>query len=175
MAMAVYKGKVTVDTCAGRPDYVDITPQIRKIVEESGIKEGTVTVISKHSTCSVFFEEWDHDVAPNGESFLQMDLDDGLEKIFPEQKDWRYYRYPGLKHFEEVETWPDVEAYLPGGDRTLLWNCDAHLRSTLIGSNAVFEVADGKLVMGVTGYIFLVDYDRTRERTRTAQVVVMGE
>lgn len=173
--MAVYKGEVQVETCAGRPDYIDITPQVRQIVADSGIKEGTVTVISKHSTCAVFFEEWDHDVAPNGESFLQMDLDDGLEKIFPEQHDWKYYRYPGLEHFKEVESWPNPESWLPGGDRRMLWNCDGHLRSTIIGSNAVFEVLDGKINMGVTGYIFFVDYDRTRERTRTARVVVMGE
>lgn len=35
----------------------DITPQIEDIVEKSGCKEGTVTVLSKHSTLSISINE----------------------------------------------------------------------------------------------------------------------
>ena len=35
----------------------DITPQIEAIVAESGCKEGTVTVLSKHSTLSISINE----------------------------------------------------------------------------------------------------------------------
>ena len=57
----------------------------------------------------------------------------------------------------------------------MLWNGDAHLRSTLVGSNQTFEVAEGKLEMNGLASIYLVDYDRTRERTRKVKVVVMGD
>ena len=57
----------------------------------------------------------------------------------------------------------------------MLWNGDAHLRSTLIGGTQVFEVAEGKLQMNGLASIYLVDYDRTRERTRKVRVIVMGE
>lgn len=173
--MAVFKGELKVSTCAGKPDYKDITAQIAEIVEQSGIKEGTVTVISCHTTCALFIEEFDHDYTPAGDTFLQADLNDGLEVIFPEQHDWSTFRYPGLRHFEEVESWPDALSYLPGGDRTMLWNGDAHLRSTLIGSSVVLEVGDGKLQTNGLASVFFVDYDRTRERTRRARVIVMGE
>lgn len=173
--MAVYKETVKMDTLAGKPTYVDVTADVAGAVENSGIKEGVVTVISCHTTCAVFSEEFDHDYTPAGDTYLQADLNAGLERVFPEQHDWNTYRYPGLRHFEEVESWPNLEAWLPGGDRTMLWNGDAHLRSTLIGSNQTFEVADGKLEMNGLASIYFVDFDRTRERTRKVKVVVMGE
>ena len=108
-------------------------------------------------------------------ALTRADLNDGLNKIFPEQKDWSTYRYPGLDHFEEVESWPSAASYLPGGDRTMLWNGDAHLRSTIVGGNQTFEVEDGKLQMNGLASIFFVDYDRTRERTRKIRVIVLGE
>lgn len=173
--MTVFKDLIKMDTLAGKPTYVDITAEVAKAVEASGIKEGTVTVISCHTTCAVFSEEYDHDHTPAGDTFLQADLNAGLERVFPEQHDWNTYRYPGLQHFEEVESWPNPESWLPNLDRTMLWNGDAHLRSTLIGSNQTFEVADGKLEMNGLASIYFVDYDRTRERTRKARVIVMGE
>ena len=112
---------------------------------------------------------------PDGKEFLQQDLDNCLEKIIPEQNDFGTYYYPGVKHFEDVESWPDAEKYLPGGDRRALLNCDAHLRATLIGSSVTFEVDNGKLGVGTTGYVYFVDYDRTRSRSRRCKVVVIGE
>ena len=173
--MTVYKGLVKVETLAGKPTYVDVTKEVADIVAQSGIKEGVVNCISCHTTCAVYSQEFDHDMTPAGDTFMQADLSDGLEKVFPEQHDWKTYRYPGLRHFEEVESWPNAEAYLPGGDRTLLWNGDAHLRSVLVGSSQTFEVADGKLEMNGLASIFFVDFDRTRERTRKLRVVVMGD
>ena len=173
--MTVNKGLVKVETLAGKPTYVDVTKEVADIVAQSGIKEGVVNCISCHTTCAVYSQEFDHDMTPAGDTFMQADLSDGLEKVFPEQRDWKTYRYPGLRHFEEVESWPNAEAYLPGGDRTLLWNGDAHLRSVLVGSSQTFEVADGKLEMNGLASIFFVDFDRTRERTCKLRVVVMGD
>ncbi len=173
--MAVFKGEITVETIEGRPDYHDITQQIADIVGESGIQEGIVSVISAHTTCSVFVEEFDHDRTPAGQTFLQADLDDGLARVFPEQHDWKTYRYPGLQHFEEVETWPNLDAWLPGGDRTKLWNGDAHLRATIVGSSVTLEVGDGTLQTGETTSVYFVDFDRCRERTRRCRVVVIGD
>lgn len=172
--MTVYKGEFKLQTEADKPTYVDVTEEVAKVVEASGIKEGTVTVISCHTTCAVYEDEFDHDHTPAGDTFLQADLSDGLDKIFPEQKDWSTYRYPGERHFEAVESWPNGASYLPDG-RKSLWNGDAHLRSTLVGRSQVFEVADGKLEMNGLASIFFVDFDRTRERTRRVKVVVMGE
>jgi thiamine phosphate synthase YjbQ (UPF0047 family) len=85
------------------------------------------------------------------------------------------YMYPGELHYQAVESWPDAADYLPVGDRRALLNCDAHLKATLIGSSATLEVDQGKLAVGSTGYVYFVDFDRTRERARRCSIVVMGE
>lgn len=173
--MTVYKGEIGIHTCAGKPDYHDITERVAAIVSESGVKEGICSIISCHTTCSIFIEEYDHDRMPAGNTFLQQDLNDGLQRVFPEQHDWSTYRYPGTLHFEEVESWPNLESWLPGGDRTMLWNGDAHLRSTILGSSVTMEVGDGKLQTNGLPSVFFVDFDRTRERNRRVRVVVIGE
>ena len=162
--MSVFKKKLTLGSHGTTPTFINITEELRAAIAESGIREGIATVISPHTTCAVFFEE-----------FVQNDLNAVLEKIIPDQTDWNQYQYPGEEHYRAVERWPDAEAYLPGGDRTALWNCDAHLKATLIGSSETFDVTDGKLGVGTTGYCYFVDFDRTRARTRKCIIVVMGE
>lgn len=61
------------------------------------------------------------------------------------------------------------------GDRTALLNCEAHLKATLIGSSETFEVDNGALGVGTTGYVYFVDFDRTRSRTRKCKIIIMGE
>lgn len=173
--MAVYKETIQVQSHGKTPTYVNITPQIREAIEKSGIQNGTCTVISPHTTCSVFFEEFVHDFNEDGDEFLQADLNKVLAKIIPDQTSADVYTYPGEEHYAAVASWPDAEAYLPGGDRTALWNGDAHLKATILGSSQVFDVDNGKLGVGTTGYIYFVDFDRTRPRTRKCKIIIMGE
>ncbi len=123
------------------------------------IKNGIICVISPHTTCSVFFEEYCHDLMPNGKEFLQQDLDNVLEKIIPDQTKWGQYFYPGTLHFEDVESWPDYSKWLPSGTREELFNCDAHLKATILGNSATFELDEPW--QGETGYV----YEGTTEAT----------
>ena len=173
--MAVYKEQIEVQSHGNSPTYINITPQVRAAIEKSGIQNGICAVISPHTTCSVFFEEFVHDINEDGDEFLQADLNKVLEKIIPDQTSADIYSYPGEEHYKAVESWPDAAAYLPNGDRTALWNCDAHLKATILGSSQVFEVDNGKLGVGTTGYIYFADFDRTRSRTCKCKIIVMGE
>ncbi len=174
--MKVYREEIKgLTSVGGRATYFNVTEQVKAIVEKSGITSGIVTVSSPHTTCSVFFEEYDHDVMPNGLTFLQQDLEKSLEKMIPYQDHWGQYFYPGTVHFETVEAWPDIKSFLPSGTREELYNCDAHLKSTILGASQTFEVDNGKLVIGVTGYIYFVDFDRTHSRNRRCRVAVIGE
>lgn len=176
--MAVYKEKILLKSHGGTPTFLNITEEVKEAIGRSGIKNGIVTVISPHTTCSVFFEEFVHDYTQDGDEFLQVDLNNALKKIFPDQTQLPpggEYNYPGEAHFQAVASWPDAEVYLPGGDRTQLLNADAHLKATLIGSSATLEVDDGKLAVGPTGYVYFVDFDRSRERTRNCRIIVIGE
>ena len=176
--MAVYKEKIQLKSHGGTPTFLNITPQVKEAIRNSGIRNGIVCVISPHTTCSVFFEEYVHDTMEDGTEFLQDDLNRALAKILPDQTEIPpagQYRYPGPEHYAAVASWPDAEAYLPGGDKTALLNGDAHLKATLLGSSATLEVDDGKLAVGTTGYVYFVDFDRTRERPRNCRIVVIGE
>ena len=174
--MAVYKETITGIRSKGvSPTYIDITTQVREAIKKSGIKDGICCVISPHTTCSVFFEEYVHDTLPNGKEFIQQDLDNALAKIIPDQTAWGQYFYPGLKHLEEVESWPDFLKYQKRKKREELWNADAHLKATILGNSATFEVDNGELGVGKTGYVYFVDFDRTHERERRCKVVVIGE
>ena len=38
-------------------DLNNITPEIRKFVEETGVTEGVVTILSRHTTCGITINE----------------------------------------------------------------------------------------------------------------------
>lgn len=58
-----------------RRAFINITPQVRKIVEDSGVKEGLVLVNAMHISASVFIND--------DESGLHQDFDRWLEKLAP--------------------------------------------------------------------------------------------
>jgi secondary thiamine-phosphate synthase enzyme len=61
---------------------INITPKVRKIVEESGIKEGLCLVNAMHITASVFIND--------DEPGLHSDYEDWLEKIAPHEPTDQY-------------------------------------------------------------------------------------
>lgn len=155
--------------------FINITEEVKKAIEESGICNGICVVVSPHTTCSVFFEEYAHDKNEIGVESLQEDLNNVLKKIIPDHTSADSYIYPGEDHYKAVESWPNANDYLPNGDRTALWNGDAHLKSTILGSSETFVVESGELGVGKTGYIYFVDFDSTRSRDRKCKVVVIGD
>lgn len=173
--MAVYKKALELWSKGERPTFINVTEEVRQAIRDSHIQNGICTVISPHTTCAVFFEEYVHDVTEDGDDYLSIDLNEALKKIIPDNTHEKQYYYPGEKHYEAVASWPDAEAYLPGGDRTALLNCDAHLKATLIGSSVTLEVDEGSLGVGTTGYVYFVDFDRTRARKRRCKIIVIGE
>lgn len=128
------------------------------------------------SVCSVFFEEFIHDYTEEGDEYLQADLNDALRRIIPDHVRADQYRYPGEEHFKEVFGWPEekIRAFLPNMKREELFNGDAHLRSTLIGSSITLDVEQSRIGAGLTGYVYFVDYDCTHSRRRTCKVAVLG-
>lgn len=173
--MTVYKEQITLNSHGKTPTFFDITDSVKKVIKDSRIQTGICVVISPHTTCSVFFEEFVHDYNQNGEEFLQTDLNNVLKKIIPDNIAEGQYNYPGEKHYQAVASWPNAESYLPDGDRSALFNCDAHLKSTILGSSETFEVDNGQLGVGKTGYVYFVDFDRTRPRERRCKIIVLGE
>ncbi len=91
--MAVYKETIQVQSHGKTPTYINITDEVKRMIEESGIQNGLCAVISPHTTCSVFFEEFVHDYNEDGDEFLQEDLNNALAKIIPDHVSADQYRY----------------------------------------------------------------------------------
>ncbi|MBQ2658684.1 MAG: YjbQ family protein [Erysipelotrichaceae bacterium] len=162
---------INLETKGFRPTFFDLTDDVKKAVSDSGISNGTVVVFTGHTTCSIFFEEYTHDTDICGYDYLQVDLVNGLNKIFPKElTNDQYYRYPGPKHLAfALEIDPDIMS-----DGTLV-NGDAHLKGTLIGSSCTFPIIDKSVLTGEWGHIYLVDWDGNRPRKRKAVITVTGE
>lgn len=74
--MKSYRKELWFETPTRRA-FINITPQVRKCVEESGVKEGLVLVNAMHITASVFIND--------DERGLHQDFDRWLEKLAPHE------------------------------------------------------------------------------------------
>lgn len=166
--MAVIIKKIKLQSQDHMPCFHDITTEVNKIVADSGIKNGLVTVYSHHTTCSVILQENSHDLNYFGREYLQVDLIEIMEKLIPTCRTQGQYHHPGPKHIEFALSHPgEVE-------RDSL-NTDAHLRSSFFGRSENIILEDGKLSLGDFGFIYFVDWDQVRERERVAEILIMGE
>jgi len=69
-------------TVPSRRGFVNITPEVRKIIQKSGIKEGLCLVNAMHITASVFIND--------NESGLHQDYEKWLEEIAPHEPTSQY-------------------------------------------------------------------------------------
>jgi secondary thiamine-phosphate synthase enzyme len=65
-------------------EYVNITPEVERILAKSDIKEGMVLVSAMHITAGVYVND--------AEAGLIQDIDEWLEKLAPFDPDYRHHR-----------------------------------------------------------------------------------
>ncbi len=85
--MKSYRKELVFET-KERRKYINITPQVKECLSESGIKEGIILVNAMHITASVFIND--------DESGLHQDFEQWLEKLAPE-KPYSQYRHNGYE------------------------------------------------------------------------------
>ena len=163
----VFAEKFKVTSNQGIPTFHNVTAQVQEILTRSGIRTGTVTVYSHHTTCCVITQEAAFDMSMTGLETLQLDFVEMFEQILPTQRKEGMYLHPGPKALAFAEEHDE--------DARGCHNTDAHLRSALVGRSEVIAVMDDEMDLGEFGYIYFIDFDQTRARTRTVDVVVMGE
>lgn len=172
MNMTVYSGNLNLESRDKEVTYHEITEQVKEHVQRSKIKNGICTVISPHTTCSVIFEEHSYDINYFGYDYLQVDMNNLLDELIPKCTTENQYNHPGKEHIrvglEDMGGSISPEAY------TML-NTDAHLRSTLLGTSETFGIEHGELQIGEVGYIYFIDFDQTRSRTRNCIIKIIGE
>ena len=81
--MKIHTKYLTIKTKEGI-QFVNITEEVRKVVRESGVKEGIVLVNPMHITASVFIND--------NESGLLRDFKIWLEKLAPKNFDYHHHQ-----------------------------------------------------------------------------------
>lgn len=127
-------------------EYKVITPQVRAIAAESGIKNGMITVITRHTTTGVTVNE--------ALECLESDIDVFLGKLVPE--DYPYSHARMLRDYGST-----------AGNPT------GHLKSLLVGNHCHFPLVDGEIQAGGAQDVYFCEFDGPAHRT--TQVVVEGE
>ena len=163
----VYRESYKVQSRDRAVSFHDVTDRVREIAKKSGIQNGIVVVYTHHTTCSVITQESGIDMSMTGLDVLQQDLVNVFEEWIPTCRYEGMYLHPGRKALDFAES--------VGEDNFGCHNTDAHLRSSIIGRNVTIVMEDGELDLGEFGRIHFIDWDQTRARKRTVQVMLIGE
>ncbi len=163
----IFKHKFKVNSNDKAITFHNVTKELKEAVKQSKIKDGVAVVYSHHTTCCVITQECAFDMSMTGLETLQQDLVNVMDRMVPECKHEGIYLHPGPKALDFAEE--------HGEDARGCHNTDAHLRSSIIGRSETIVVDDGEVDLGEFGFVYFIDFDSTRARSRTVQIMIIGE
>ena len=140
--MKVFSGSFTL---AGeeRTEILDVTKQVREVLQASPIATGIALINTLHTTCALFINEF--------QSALMDDIRALAEHLVPERGGYRH----------DDPRYSDCER----------GNAHAHLRTALLGRSIAVGVSNGELVLGRFQSIIFAEFDGPRKREITVQVI----
>ena len=124
-----------------RRGFVNLTPEVERVVAESGVQEGLVLVNAMHITASVFIND--------DESGLHHDYEQWLEDLAPFD--------PSPSRYKHNRTGED--------------NADAHHKRQIMGREVVVAITRGKLDFGPWEQIFYGEFDGRRAKRVLIKVI----
>ena len=124
-----------------RMGFVNITPEVKTVVDESGIQDGLCLVNAMHITASVFIND--------DESGLHEDYKRWLEEIAPFD--------PSPEQYHHNRTGED--------------NGDAHHKRQIMGREVVVAVTNGNLHFGTWEQIFYGEFDGKRDKRVLVKII----
>jgi secondary thiamine-phosphate synthase enzyme len=109
--MRLIDTRLALDTKA-RSQMVEVTGQLRKIVEKEGVSSGKMTVSVPHTTAGITINEHaDPDVA--------RDILDYLERTVPWEGDWRHSEGNSAAHVKTLLTGSALTLWIADGELEL--------------------------------------------------------
>ena len=126
--------------------YFIITEDVKKAVAASGIRNGMVTVETRHTTTGITVNE--------ALECLESDIDVFLSRLVPENAPYSH-----------CHMLPDYGS--TGGNPT------GHLKAPLTGNHCHFPIIDGELVAGGAQDIWFCEYDGPSQGT--VSIIIEGE
>ena len=172
--------QVTIPTSQSGPprqeiSVEDLTPAIQERLKQSGMKQGVINVISRHTTTAITINE--------RESRLARDMADYFLKIAPpDERSESVKAENGIRYQhndiderpesnEEAQRCRDNGWDIDNQEALNEWraqepiNAHSHLISMMLGSSESIPVINGEMVIGQWQSILLVDIDGPRDRT----------
>lgn len=128
-------------------EFIDITDKVQEIITKSGIREGQVTIYSGHTTMSV--------AVNHNEPMLLQDFMRILYKLVP--MDDRYSH--------------DLFELRKGSKSDGRSNGHSHCKALLLGASETIPLEKGKLLLTEKQSIFAIEFDGSRKRDVTVQVL----
>lgn len=141
----IYVDTITLQTKTYN-EYTIITPKVKQIVAESRIKNGMITVETKHTTTGISVNE--------ALECLESDIDALLKRIVPE--DYPYSHARMLRDYGSTAG-----------------NATGHLKSMLVGNHCHFPIINGEILIGGAQDVYFCEFDGPAHRT--INVVIQGE
>jgi secondary thiamine-phosphate synthase enzyme len=123
---------------------LDLTAEVMARVVALGVREGTATLCSQHTTCALFVNESQAALREDIEQFLQHAVD------------------PATPWLHNDPSRSDCERM----------NAGAHLRALLLSHSLTLQISGGELVLGQWQRVLVAELDGPR--TRTLRLQVMG-
>ena len=121
--------------------FLDITDDVARAVRSTGVQNGIVTVVSRHTTMAVRIQE--------DEPLLLEDLLSFLRRLAPANVHYQHNDFRIRTHHMHDDESP---------------NGHSHCLQFLLGTSETVPVEDGELVLGQWQRIFLVELDGPRAR-----------
>ena len=141
-----YKQKIEFES-KNQVEFFDLTEQVQKIIDDSGVREGCAIVFAPHTTMGVTIN--------HNEPMLMQDFMRILYKLAP--MDDRYSH----DLFELRKT-------SSSDGRS---NGHSHCKSFLMGVSQSIHIEKGKLLIGKKQSIFAVEFDGSRKRDVIVRVM----
>jgi secondary thiamine-phosphate synthase enzyme len=129
--------------------FVDITDEVTAAVESTGVRDGIVTIVSRHTTMAVRIQE--------AEPLLLEDLLGFLRRLAPSNVHYQHNDFRIRTHHMHDDESP---------------NGHSHCLQFLLGTSETVPVMDGQLLLGQWQRIFLVELDGPRARREVLLQVV---
>ena len=143
--MKVIATVVELDTAAGIALH-DLMPHLRDAIGKSRLRDGVVTVTSRHTTTAIVINE--------NEDRLREDVKRLLTRLIP----------PGDRYLHNDIALRDCPPDEPE-------NAHAHLAAMLLGSSEVIPLAEGRLALGEYQSVMLCELDGPRRRRVGVQII----
>lgn len=141
----VHTAELSLET-QGEVEILDLSDEIARIVEASGIRLGTATAFVNGSTGAITTIEHEP-------GLVEEDLPAALERLFPRHGE-------GVTYGHE-RRWQDGNGH-------------SHVRASFIGPSLTVPVRDGSPVLGTWQQVVFVELDN-KPRDRTIFVHVVGD